>query len=83
MFNGTGVAAGDYNQDGKLDLILAGNFYGSRLKFGRLDANRGVMLLGDGNGCFVSVPTHTSGIFLDSEVRDAAQIGSVPLCVSG
>ena len=68
------IASGDYNQDGNMDLILVGNFYGSRLKFGHLDANRGVVLLGNGDGSFVSVPNHKSGLFLDGEVRDMAEL---------
>ena len=68
------IASGDYNSDGHMDLILAGNFYGSRLKFGHLDANRGVLLLGKGDGSFVSVPNNESGLFLDGEVRDVAQL---------
>ncbi len=68
------MASGDYNSDGYPDLILAGNFYGSRQKFGRMDANRGVVLLGNGDGNFVSVPCNESGLFLDGEVRDMAQV---------
>jgi hypothetical protein len=72
------MASGDYNSDGYPDLILAGNFYGSRMKFGHLDANRGVLLLGNGDGSFVSVPNYESGLFLDGEVRDVAQIRLSP-----
>jgi len=72
------ITSGDFNGDGNLDLILAGNFYGSRLKFGRLDANRGVVLMGNGDGSFVSVPNHKSGLFLDGEVRDATQLSLSP-----
>jgi hypothetical protein len=68
------IASDDYNGDGNLDLILAGNFYGSRMKFGRLDANRGVVLLGNGDGSFISLPNHQSGLFLNGEVRDMVQV---------
>ncbi|MEN8230100.1 MAG: VCBS repeat-containing protein, partial [Bacteroidota bacterium] len=50
------IGTGDYNNDGDPDLLLTGNFFGSRIKYGRLDANRGTVLLGDGNGHFVPVP---------------------------
>ena len=51
------IVSEDYNGDGIPDLVLAGNFYGSRQKFGRMDANRGVVLLGNGDGSFGSVPS--------------------------
>ncbi len=68
------IASDDYNRDGNKDLILAGNFYGARQKFGRMDSNRGVVLLGNGDGSFVSLPCNESGLFLDGEVRNIAQI---------
>jgi hypothetical protein len=68
------MESGDYNSDGHPDLVIAGNFYGSRQKFGRLDANRGLVLLGNGDGSFIPVPCYESGLFLDGEVRDVAQI---------
>ncbi len=72
------ITSDDYNGDGNMDLILAGNFYGSRLKFGHLDANRGVVLLGNGDGSFLSMPNSKSGLFLDGEVRDVAQLSLSP-----
>jgi hypothetical protein len=66
--------SGDYNRDGFPDLILAGNFYGSRLKFGRLDASRGVLLLGKGDGSFTAVPNRESGLALHGEIRDMAEL---------
>jgi hypothetical protein len=68
------MKSGDYDGDGNLDLILAGNFLGSRLKFGHLDANRGLVLLGNGDGSFESLTNHQSGLFLDGEIRDMASI---------
>jgi len=65
-----GIQSGDFNNDGYMDLILAGNFYGSRIKFGRYDANRGVLLLGDGAGHFKDVPNFESGLDINGEVRD-------------
>ncbi len=64
----------DYNNDGNLDLLLAGNFYGSRIKFGHLDANRGLLLLGDGAGNFEELPNIKSGLNINGEVRDIARI---------
>ncbi|MBS0000060.1 MAG: VCBS repeat-containing protein [Cyclobacteriaceae bacterium] len=73
-----GIQTGDFNQDGHLDLILAGNFYGFRIKFGHYDANKGLLLLGDRHGNFKEVPNHVSGLLLDGEVRDIKMINLSP-----
>jgi len=65
-----GILVDDFNEDGNLDALLAGNFYGTRVKFGRYDANKGVLLLGDGKGNFNSVSTTESGLDIDGEIRD-------------
>jgi hypothetical protein len=64
----------DYNGDGHLDVLLAGNFSGFRIPFGRQDANKGVLLLGDGKGYFEAMPNHKSGLFINGEVRDMAMV---------
>ncbi len=68
------IKSDDYNHDGYPDLLLAGNFYEMRIKFGHLDANKGLLLLGDGKGHFKELPNPKSGIFVRGEVRDIAQI---------
>lgn len=47
-----GIVAADINNDGKKDLLLAGNNTWTRIKFGRYSGNHGVALLGDGNSSF-------------------------------
>ncbi len=64
----------DYNNDGHPDVLLAGNFFGSRIQFGRLDANKGLLLLGDGKGNFQKVPNTESGLLINGEVRDIARV---------
>ncbi|HET8736322.1 MAG TPA: VCBS repeat-containing protein [Pricia sp.] len=64
----------DFNADGNLDALLAGNFYGTRVKYGRYDANKGELLLGDGHGGFNAVNQATSGLNINGEVRDALQV---------
>jgi hypothetical protein len=71
-----GIQSGDYNRDGNLDLILAGNFFGSRIRFGRYDANKGLLLLGDGHGHFEEMHNIQSGFLINGEVRDIAIINS-------
>ncbi len=69
-----GILAGDFNQDGNLDIIMGGNFFGTRVKYGRYDANKGTYLLGDGGGGFNAVNNVESGLNLDGEVRYIALI---------
>ena len=64
------IETGDFNFDGHLDLLLAGNFFGNRVKFGRSDANKGLLLLGSGNGEFRAVDNSASGLNINGEVRD-------------
>ncbi len=64
----------DYDKDGKKDLILAGNLNKSRLKFGKYDANYGLLLRGDGKGEFASVPQRRSGFNLQGDVRSSLSI---------
>jgi len=69
-----GILIEDFNADGSLDIVLAGNFFGTRVKYGRYDANKGVLLLGDGKGGFKHVDTSQSGLNIDGEVRDIEEI---------
>ncbi|GGD71246.1 hypothetical protein GCM10011514_39200 [Emticicia aquatilis] len=64
----------DYDQDGKKDLIMCGNLNKARLKFGKYDANYGLLLKGDGKGQFVSIPQRQSGFNLQGDVRSALSI---------
>ncbi|MFT5884775.1 MAG: hypothetical protein ACI9IP_001232 [Arcticibacterium sp.] len=60
----------DLNNDEKLDVILAGNFYGTRVKYGRYDANRGLVLMGNGNGKFTPLEPEESGLNISGEIKD-------------
>lgn len=65
-----GLIAKDFNSDGNLDIVLGGNFFGTRVKYGRYDANKGNLLLGDGQGGFQPAGNIASGLNIDGEVRD-------------
>ncbi|WP_420603028.1 VCBS repeat-containing protein [Flagellimonas sp.] len=67
-----GIISQDFNGDGHKDVLLAGNFYGTRVKYGRYDASKGTLLLGDGKGNFSGVGSSGSGLNVDGEVRDLA-----------
>ncbi|MDN5216738.1 VCBS repeat-containing protein [Fulvivirgaceae bacterium BMA12] len=69
-----GMVSGDFNEDGNPDLIVAGNFFGTRVKFGRYDANRGICLLGDGSGGFKAMKPFESGLNVRGEVRDVTRL---------
>lgn len=63
------ISALDYNQDGNPDLLLAGNMNQARLRFGKYDANYGMILQGDGKGEFTYIPQNKSGLQLKGDVR--------------
>ncbi len=62
--------AGDFDGDGKTDLLVGGNFYGVTPMLGRYDASYGLMLRGDGKGGFTPVDMEQSNLVIDGEVRD-------------
>ena len=62
----------DFNHDGFLDVLAAGNDYGISTQLSRLDASHGIVLLNDKKGFFIS----SSDIELDipGKTRDFGQI---------
>jgi hypothetical protein len=69
-----GISIADFDNDGKKDIWLGGNFYSLKPQVGRLDANKGLLLKGLGNKNFNAVSNEISGIKVKGEVRDAALI---------
>ena len=67
-----GVAAGDFDGDGREDVFLAQNFFPVASDRSRQDAGLGLMLLGDGQGGFRSVPALESGVKIMGEQRACA-----------
>ena len=61
---------GDFNDDGKMDVLLGGNFYEVQPAIGRFDASFGTLLFGDGQGRFYSAEPVATGFWLDGPVRD-------------
>ncbi len=62
----------DLNKDGNLDVIGAGNIYNSEVETVRYDANKGYVLLGDGQGGFEY--DANSGLLTDGNVKQISFI---------
>jgi hypothetical protein len=60
----------DIDQDGDQDLVLGGNESMVRVRMGKSDANRGVLLLNEGNCHFSYVPQSKSGFNFTGDVRE-------------
>ncbi len=71
-----GIVLEDLNNDGKKDMLLAGNNTWTRIKFGRYSANHGVLLTGDGKGEFNYVPQAKSGLSLRGNVKSLKLINT-------
>ena len=69
-----GILAGDFDQDGHVDLLLAGNFDGFKPEIGRMAASYGLFLRGDGKGHFTPVRAAESGFFVPGQSRDIARV---------
>ncbi|SNY94578.1 VCBS repeat-containing protein [Flagellimonas pacifica] len=63
------ITCTDVNNDGNLDLIMAGNNYEYKPQFSRLDASYGNLLLGDGKLGFEWQNYDTSGFKIKDEVK--------------
>ncbi len=64
----------DLNEDGKLDLITGGNFYGTDAEYGRYDASIGTTLLNNDNTTFETIAPLKSGLSIPGNVQHLKQI---------
>jgi hypothetical protein len=71
------ICANDFNGDGNIDLLLCGNIDNTRIRIGKIDANYGVLLIGDGKGQFTYVNQIESGLSLRGNVRDILKLDSI------
>ena len=69
------ILADDFDKDGKVDILLAGNVENTRIRIGRTDANFGCLLRGvDGKGSFEYVPQIVAGLKIGGAVRSLKTI---------
>ena len=59
----------DYNHDGHMDLVVAGNQSAIRIRMGVIDANFGQLFQGDGKGNFIYVPQTASGLSITGDTK--------------
>lgn len=68
------IVINDFNNDGNLDAVLAGNLYNSEVETPRNDGSYGLFLKGNGKGDFTSVSTTDSGFYTEGDVKDLVPI---------
>ena len=66
----------DFNKDGKMDLIVAGNQSSIRIRMGVIDANFGQLYNGDGKGNFAYVSQPESGLRLTGDTKSLQVVQS-------
>ncbi|MFN8580081.1 MAG: VCBS repeat-containing protein [Gemmatimonadaceae bacterium] len=68
-----GILPKDVDHDGRLDLLLAGNFDGFKPEIGRASESRGLVLLGNGKGAFTPMGS-SSGFVVPGQTRDIQRV---------
>ncbi|QOI98060.1 MAG: VCBS repeat-containing protein [Flammeovirgaceae bacterium] len=76
MFPVCAIEADDLDDDGILDILLAGNQSAVQPEIGPHDAGLGLVLKGIGGCQFQSIAPHTSGFFVTGEVRSSGILRS-------
>ena len=69
-----GLVAGDFDGDGKADIIAVQNSYAPIPSVGRFDGGLGVVLRGDGRGGFTVVPPAQSGFVVPGDAKALAVV---------
>jgi enediyne biosynthesis protein E4 len=60
----------DFDNDGHIDLLLAGNEYQTDVMTGRYDASYGLLLKGNSDNTFVAQPPSYSGFITNGDVKN-------------
>ena len=69
-----GMVIDDFNNDGNLDILAAGNIFNMEVVTPRNDGGIGVFLKGDGKGSFEAIPSRLSGFFVPKDVKSLSLI---------
>jgi hypothetical protein len=69
-----GILIQDFDKDGFLDALLAGNDYATEASTGRYDAMTGLLLKGDGKGHFTPLRSRETGFNADKDVKCLAEL---------
>ena len=69
----------DFDADGNLDALIAGNNYHSEMEIPRNDAGIGLFLKGNGHGQFEAQPAQKTGLYIKGEVRNGSLINCGPV----
>ncbi|MEL6867594.1 MAG: VCBS repeat-containing protein, partial [Bacteroidota bacterium] len=69
-----GIICRDWNGDGHMDVLLAGNYYEREVETTRSDAGIGQVLLGNGKGEFKALHPSETGIIAYLDVRALAMV---------
>lgn len=80
------ISSIDYDGDGHPDILLGGNVEHTRIRTGKIDANYGVLLKGDGKGHFTYVTQPVSGLCVKGCIRDLIDLKDAsgkPLLIIG
>ena len=67
-----GIAAGDLDADGHVDLALAQNFFSPQPETGRIDGGLGLVLRGAGDGTFSPLRVDQSGFLIPGDAKALA-----------
>jgi hypothetical protein len=68
------ILVDDFDKDGSLDFLIAGNLFVSEVETPRNDAGYGLFLKGNGKGDFEAVEASESGFFVPGDVKNMATI---------
>ena len=75
----TAITVLDYDHDGNPDLLLCGNNSKTKLRLGKLDANYGMLLRGNGQGEFNYINQAGSGFNLKGDVKNVIEVNKTLL----